>query len=196
MKKEDITFYEYQRLKRWLILLIFVPVNTVFITGCIMQIGLGNYWGNNPMLDEVLIILTIFMLLLMVIMLFANMRTFVDKDGIHIRMWLLPFYTKSKSFLWEDISEIAIRKYSPVREFGGWGIRIGSFNFGLNLGKIKFPATRGIKSGFKSIAYTMAGNTGIQFVFQNKKQILIGTNRPEELSETLRRLGKPEANKE
>ena len=195
MKQENNTFYEYQRLKRWLILLIFVPVNSIFITGCIIQIGLGKPWGNNPMQNGGLIVITILILLLTAYMLRITLKTFVDKDGIHIGMWLFPFYTKTKSFSWEDISEIAIKKYS-VRELGGWGIRMGSINLGLNLGKMKFSPASNIKSGFNSIAYTMYGNIGIRFVFQNKKNVLIGTNKPEELSEVLRKLGKSESNKE
>ena len=195
MKRNNNTFYEYQQLKRWFILLVFVPLNAVFITGCIIQIGLGKPWGNNPMPNEGLIILSVLMILFMVNMLYTNLKTAIDKDGIHIRIWLFPFYSKSKSFLWEEISDIAIKKYNPILTYGGWGIRTNFSNLNFSLGKIKYPPKRGINLGINSIAYTMSGNTGIQFVFQNKQRVLIGTNKPEELSETLMQLGKSESNK-
>ena len=196
MKRDYNAFYEYQKLKRWPVLLIFVPVNLLLITNCIMQIGLGKPWRNNPIPYEGLIILTMMMLLFMVIMLYVNMETIVNKDGIHIRMRLFPFYTKSKFFLWEDISEVAIKKYHPFRTFGGWGIRMGSGSLILSSEKMKSSPIKSFISGVNSAAYTMSGNTGIRFVFKNKKIVLIGTDKPEELLEAFRALGKSESNKE
>ena len=185
MKRDDNPFYEKQKIKRWLILLIFIPVNLLLITGCIMQIGLDKPWGNNPIPNEGLIVTTAIMLLLMAYMFRIDLKTVVDNDGIHIRMWLFPFFTKTKSFLWEDISEITVKKYNPILTYGGWGIRMGSFSFGLNFGKMRFD----------SVAYSMSGNIGMQFILQNKKNVLIGTNKPEELSATLLKIGKLEENK-
>ena len=192
MKRNNNTFYEYQQLKRWLIFPIFIPVNLILITGCFIQIVLGKPLGNNLIPDNGLIILSISMLLFMVILLFINLKTVIDTDGIYIRMQLFPFCALSKFFFWEEISEIQIIRYSPFRMGGGYKYRIRINN--ISLGKMRLLS--GINTGFISITYTIYGNKGIRFVYKNKKSILIGTNNPEGLSEALRNLGKSESNKE
>ena len=164
MKKEDIIFYERQYLKRSLLLLIFIP--TIIL--CIIPFVIDKSFED----DFVVLGISISVVLLFAVYAFyINMKTIIDCNGIHIRMWLFPFYTYSKSFFWEDISEAYIRKYNPVLEYGGWGLRGG--------------------------AYNMSGNIGLQLILTKKgkmlkKQVLIGTNKPEELSETLQKLGKPD----
>jgi hypothetical protein len=61
-----------------------------------------------------------------------------------------------------------VRKYKPLAEFGGWGLR-----FGVS-GK----------------AYNISGNKGLQLELTNNKKLLIGTQKPEELSEALNKIGK------
>ena len=195
MKRVNNTFYEYQQLKRWLIFSIFIPVNLMLITGCIIQIVFGKPLGNNPIPDKGFIILSALMLLLMVIMLCYNLIIVIDRDGIHISTRIFPFYTKSKSFLWDDISDIVIKKYSPFRTLG-WGLNLGTINLSMSFGKMRYPTSRGIIWGFNKIAYTMYGNKGVQFVYKNKRIVLIGTNNPDELSEVLQELCKSVDNKE
>jgi len=168
MKKKDAVFDETQRLKRWFLLLLLIPVNLIFIAGCVVQIGLSKPWGDNPMSDVGLIITTILFLLFTANMLFISMQTFVDKEGVSVSVWLFPFYRQTKSFLWDDISEVYITKYRPISDYGGWGIRLG----------------------FNGTAYNMSGNIALVLLFKNGKKILIGTNNPDELSEVLYQLGK------
>jgi hypothetical protein len=58
---------------------------------------------------------------------------------------------KKKFFSWEEIEKISVREYSPLFEYGGWGIRRG-------------------KSGR---AYNVKGNIGLQLVLKNGKKILL-----------------------
>ena len=188
MKNDKTTFYEFQRLKRWLLALILAPINLIFIIGCVAQTGFGKSWGSNPMSDTGLIIITILTLLFTINMFFICMKTTIDRDGVHIHMWICPFYGVSKSFLWKDISESYIRKYSPIREYGGWGIRSGGVgNFGLRL---KLVRMKGFNIGHDNIAYNMSGNIGLQLVLTNGKKVLIGTNISNELTEALQKIGK------
>ena len=191
MKKEDIIFYERQYLSRWFLLLTLIPINLIFVAGCIVQIGFGKFW----MPDVSLIILTATMLLFTTYMFYFNMKTVVDCDGIHIRIWLFPFCSHSKSFFWGDISEAYIRKYKPILEYGGWGIRVGFNNTGFSLIRIKSINLGNSWNFKKSSAYNMSGNIGLQLILANGKKVLIGTNKPEELSETLKKLGKPDEKK-
>ena len=195
MKKEDIIFYERQYFSRWFLLLTLIPINLIFVVGCIVQIGFGKPWGNNPASDTGLIIVMVSMLLFTIFMLSINMKTIVDCDGIHIRIWLFPFYFHSKSFFWEDISEAYIRKYKPIREYGGWGIRVGLNNTGFSFIRIKSINLGNRLNLRKSSAYNMSGNIGLQLVLANGKKVLIGTNNQNELSETLQKLGKSDKKK-
>ena len=170
MQNEGITFFEHQRLGKKYLFFVFIPIDILFLFGCYYQLIRGIPWGNNPFPDSGLIITTIIMLLITVNMLWINMETVINNEGIRVNVRLLPFYTKTKTFYWEDISQVYIRKYSPVWEYGGWGIRHG-------IGKI---------------AYIMSGNIGLQLILQNNKKVLIGTNNHEELFEVLQKLGKAE----
>ena len=62
-----------------------------------------------------------------------------------------PFYEKIIQI--NDIVEISIIKYRPLKDYGGWGIRIKN----------------------NITAYTIGGNTGILILLKNKEQILIGS---------------------
>ena len=55
------------------------------------------------------------------------------------------------------------RTYSPMREYGGWGIRFG-------------------KSGK---AYNIKGDEGLQLVFKNGKRLLIGSQKSQELAQAV-----------
>lgn len=89
--------------------------------------------------------------------------TRIDEQGVHYRF--KPFHFKVQTIPWEDIDQIHVRKYSPILEYGGWGIR-----FGRN-----------------GRAYNIRGNTGIQIVRKNGKRLLIGTQRPDEAAQQLGR---------
>lgn len=92
----------------------------------------------------------------------AKLQTMVCKDGLYVRFF--PFYMKFKRFAFEDISEYYARKYRPIWEYGGWGIRYTFRN-----GK----------------AYNIRGNKGLQIVFKNGKKLLIGSQNPQELAEAI-----------
>jgi len=69
--------------------------------------------------------------------------------------------------LWNEITQSYVRKYNPITEYGGWGLRWG----------------------LKGKAYNMSGNKGIQLVLNGNIRLLIGTNKAEEADEVLRRTG-------
>jgi hypothetical protein len=56
------------------------------------------------------------------------------------------------------------RTYSPVLEFGGWGIRVGG----------------------GGMAYNVSGNEGVQLVLKSGRRVLIGTRQPDVLMSALR----------
>jgi hypothetical protein len=87
--------------------------------------------------------------------------TEVRYDGLYVRFFPLHFHAHKISF--EEIKTYEIRKYSALKEYGGYGIRYG-------------------KNGK---AYNISGNRGVQFEFLDGKRLLIGTQKPEELIQAL-----------
>ncbi|WP_405208338.1 hypothetical protein [Aquimarina sp. LLG6339-5] len=127
------------------------------------------YLFNNKDVGTTTIIITASSFLL-VILIFAviKLETQIKNDGIYIRFF--PFHIKFIQYDWSSIKQLYIRKYDPIYEYGGWGIR-------MNI--------RG-----KGKAFNISGNIGLQLEFQNNKKLLIGTNKPKKLSEALKKIGK------
>lgn len=105
-------------------------------------------------------------LLVINIILPASLITQIRTDGIYVRF--RPFQLSFQKFYWSDISEIYIRKYEALKEYFGWGFRIGPNGTG----------------------YIVAGDTGIQIILKNGSRVLVTTQRPDEVDEALRRVEK------
>ena len=96
----------------------------------------------------------------------SPMTTEISEQGVLVRV--RPFHRKDRSYEWSEIESCHVRKYSPLGEYGGWGIRFGS----------------------RGRAFNVSGNMGLQLVFHDGKRLLIGTRKPDEIRETLIELGK------
>ncbi|MEO9869378.1 hypothetical protein [Ekhidna sp.] len=95
----------------------------------------------------------------------SKLYTSIDQDTLYYRY--PPFVGSERKILKEDVKEIYVRKYKPIREYGGYGYRF------------RFRSGR---------ALNVSGNEGLQLVLQNNKRILIGTQRPQEMKQAVRRL--------
>lgn len=171
MRKEPIEFYEVQRMRQWLAWLVMIVVNAIFIWGCVQQLLLKEPWGDNPMDNIGLIIVTAIMILLTIMMFRTKLHTYINKEGIYIRYF--PFHFKYKFLDWNSIETLQVKKYTPFKA-GGCGLRVTS------------DGTR---------YYTMSGNMCLSLTLKNRRKIAIGTRRPIEMKETLRKLGKMETTK-
>ncbi len=96
----------------------------------------------------------------------TKMVTQIRKDGIYVRF--PPFQSSFNKYSWDIIQELYLRKYDPVSEYNGWGIKVG-------------PAGKG---------YVVSGDTGIQLELCDNSKVLVGTQRPEEVADILRALNK------
>lgn len=164
---EEILFTERQRFKQWWLWLILLGVNGLFLFGVFKQVIGGQQFGDKPMSNKELLIVT--GLTIVSTILFANFRldTVIKKDGIYVRFF--PFHLQFKNYRWEKLTKSFVRQYSPISEYGGWGLRFGLFG--------------------KGTAYNISGDKGLELEFTNNKKLLIGTNKPEELTETLKKIG-------
>lgn len=158
----NLPFLETQRLTIWWVWLLLLSINGFSVYALVQQLGMGKPVGNNPVSDTGLIIIAVSFLLLTAGIAMITLHTKLDDQGVHFK--LFPFHLKFRLHKWEDIQSAEVRQYKPIAEYGGWGLRMG-------------PG---------GMAYNMSGNRGLQLVLKNGKRILIGTQKPEEISAFLK----------
>lgn len=163
----NVTFSERQRFNLVWIWAMLFGVNVLTIYGFIQQVVLGNQFGNNPSSDIALTLVALFTLLISLSILAIRLDTYVDNSGISYRF--VPFHLKTKKIHWDEVDRAYVRKYNPIRDYGGWGIRLGAFG--------------------KGNAYNMSGNMGLQLVLKNGKKVLFGTQLPKDLDRVIKQLG-------
>jgi len=163
----EILFTERQKFKQWWLWLILLGINGLFLFGVFKQVIGGQQFGGKPMSNLGLLFATGLTILLTILFVSFRLDTTIRKDGIYVRFF--PFHLKFKHYTWDSLTKSFVRQYSPLTEYGGWGLRIGLFG--------------------KGTAFNVSGDKGLQLEFINKKKLLIGTNKPDELTETLNKIG-------
>ena len=98
---------------------------------------------------------------------FIKLKTSIDEKGIHYQFY--PFHLKMKLIKWEAIKKAQVRTYDPISEYGGWGLKGGSF-WNKEKGK----------------CVNISGDIGIQVEFKNGKKLLIGTQKKEKAKHVLK----------
>lgn len=79
-----------------------------------------------------------------------------------VKVWLWPLFWRTIRY--EDIAQAEAREYSPIKEYGGWGLRWG----------------------ISGQAWNVSGRYGVQLVLRDGKRVLIGSNEAEELARRIR----------
>lgn len=181
MKKKEIGYYECQHvfhLKCCYIWILWLGMDGLFIYGFVRQIIFREPWGNNPMPDTGLIITAALVLGCSLLFVFMRLETVIDAEGCSVRYF--PLLWRYRTVAWENVEKAYVRKYSPIREYGGWGMKSGGF-------RIKKLMLRPLRMPFESSkAYTLYGNTGLQLELKNGNKVLIGTQHPQEIEEILK----------
>lgn len=138
------------------------------------QLVLGEPFGEKPMSNLSLIILLVLLIIMLIatFVLFKKMKLVVEvkSDGLYYKY--PPFILKMRSFLKEEISAFEIRKYKPITEYSGWGIRYSWSKSGR--------------------AFNVKGNIGLQLYLTNGKKVLFGTQRGDALIRAMRKMMKEE----
>lgn len=157
-------FREVQRFRQWFFYIPVLVVTGVIWWQFIEQVVLGNPQGAEPVPDWLAWLLTlIFGIGFPVLAAIVRLITVVRPGELTVG--LAPL--RSRRIALHDIHDAYAREYSPLREFGGWGIRVGRD------GK----------------AYNAYGNKGVQLTLTDGSHVLIGTQKPEELLDALRAAG-------
>lgn len=126
------------------------------------QLESDKAWRDLPHDDKVGVVVvtsSIALALAAVALIWAlKLITEVHEDGLYIRFF--PLHLSFKRIDLEDVVKCEAVTYSPIGEFGGWGIRWG----------------------VRSRAYNVSGNRGVRLTFSNGKSLVIGSQQAEELS--------------
>lgn len=147
-------YSEVQKFRQWwliaiMALVISVPSYIAFTNGIEEKRGALLIMG-----------LTLFAPVIVFIMfLVLKLETHIDEKGISYRFNL--FHFKTKFISWDEVKTAYVRKYSPIRDYGGWGIRYNWMR--------------------SDRAFNVSGNIGLQLILKAGKKILLGTNQKDEL---------------
>jgi hypothetical protein len=159
---EDILFIEKQRFRQVWLWLILLGVSFFLTTGLIKQLFLGVDFGSKPMSDpELIVVWLIFGVGLPVGFFSANLTTHVYKDRLTIQ--LFPLHFNEQDYSIDQIQGFEAVTYRPLLDYGGWGIRYGR----------------------KGKAYNISGKKGVKLQFQSGRPLLIGSQKPNELTGAL-----------
>jgi hypothetical protein len=154
-------FKEEQRFRQWWIWAIVLVVAALGWWGFVQQIVLGEPFGNNPASDWAVWLLWVFVGLgLPALFAFIRLAIEVTADEVVIRYRPLL----KRRILLADIERVNARTYKAVREYGGWGIKGWSF---------------------KSVAYNISGDRGVQLTLRDGRRIMLGSRRPDELAQAI-----------
>jgi hypothetical protein len=164
-------FKEEQKFDQWwfrlIMILSWVPILVIFGVGIYQQIVLKKPFGNNPTSDTGLLVTTAFVFLIMAattwLTFTMKLITEITDKGIHYRF--PPLIIRVKTIPKESIAEYQVRKYSPLGDYGGWGIKGGGFK--------------------KGKAYNVKGDIGLQLRLKTEKKVLFGTQRPEAIKSAM-----------
>jgi hypothetical protein len=157
---EKIYFREEQRFwDVWWIKLVMIGVLVIDFASKYSESGLSGYLTSGFLVRS--------LIPLGIIVLFYVMKLEVTIDAQGISYRFFPFHLKKHRINWVDVDAVYIRQYSPLGEYGGWGVRMGISGAGT--------------------AYNISGNMGLQ-VEMGKRRVLFGTRQPEILDTALRSL--------
>jgi hypothetical protein len=160
--KTDPFFKEVQRVRQIWIWIFVILLAGLFWYFFVMQVIMGIQFGSRPAPNVIFVIFwLLFGIGFPLLFISAKLITEVRNDGVYIKYF--PIHWTFRKMAFKDLKRYEARTYKPIREYGGWGIRIGR----------------------KGMAYNMSGNKGVQLELFNNKRLLIGSRRHEELFQAI-----------
>lgn len=158
----------------WLVIIstvgIAFPLSVMFLYGIYQQEVTGVPFGDKPAPSYLL-----FLFFLLNSAIFGGIYYFVDRMKLTVRLdegsityKFFPIMKSFKKVEKRNLKSTEVKKYRPIAEYGGWGYR-------MNL------------SGRKK-AYNITGNMGLEIQYLNGNKLMLGTQKPIELTKALNRL--------
>jgi hypothetical protein len=120
--------------------------------------NVGGWEGAMPVWEAILLLSIGFGLPGTIYALMGQLKTRVTQEGLDIRWGFLEVIRKKIPF--RDVESAEAVTYSPMGEFGGWGIRVG---------------------GKKKKAWTTRGNRALLVHLKDGTRFYLGSDRPERI---------------
>ena len=159
-----MTYFEetqYFRQKWLWAIILFFPLFSLY--GIYEQILMGNTIGNQPISNSGLLLFSVVIGLGLPLLFFnIKLKTRVSDKGLHYRFF--PIHLREHLLSFDEIESCKARKYAPLKEFGGWGVRWG----------------------FEGKAYNVSGEEGLQLVLKNDLKILFGSQQAKALEKAMK----------
>lgn len=151
-------YHEVQHFKQWwLWALVIVPSGLAWWP-LIQQVIGGRPLGQDPAPNWLLWVIWVCVGLGLPF-LFGRTGLVLDVTGDTVRIHYRPFVRRVIAL--SDIERVEARKYNPLKEYGGWGIKGWS--------KTK-------------MAYNVSGNRGAELTLTDGRRVMLGSQRAEELA--------------
>ena len=141
-------------------ILVFGPLTVAFagvVFAIVQQIRETGF--NAAMLLPVILLSAVYAMLFSL-----RLETEVNMLGISYRLY--PFHITPRLVRWDEIHFAEVRKYAPLREYGGWGIK----------------GTRSNR------AFNISGSTGLQLYLSDGSKLLLGTHKKAEIEQVIKAL--------
>lgn len=130
--------------------------------------GLATFLGSPWSLQFFLAILTGLALPVVLAIFLLRMTTEVTPSRVRIWFGWTPAYPREVMI--DNIRKVSVVRFRPIREHGGWGIRQGP-------------------DGERVL--TARGDQGVRLELEDGNRLLIGSQRPQELADSIRRAMQP-----
>jgi hypothetical protein len=101
-------------------------------------------------------------LLFFIVLFFLRLEVKADQEHVTVRFGWIPIIQRTISL--DEIKKVEAIRYSPLRDFFGWGLRWN-------------------RKG--TLAYTAKGNRGVLIETKKGKHLLIGSGRSDDLAGTI-----------
>lgn len=161
-------FTETQRFDQWWLRLLFVGINGLFAFAAWRQLAQDEPVDDTSLPKGALLAVCLSLLVFTLLFFRTQLITRVDATGVHVRF--APWQRTGRHIPWTQVQACCVRRYRPLIDFGGWGLRR--------------------TSGGRIEAYTVRGHHALELDLGDNKRLLIGTARPEQLAELLRLWGR------
>lgn len=141
MLSTNCPFKEIQKMPVWISWTsLFVPFLSLFIV-----------WKSHGLDFSTMFIGILFAISVSWLLSMVRLETIITDGFIAYRLY--PLQIHFREIRKSEVVEAYIRKYKPIVEYGGWGLRFGRSGRAVNL----------------------RGNWGVQLVFKSGRKLLIGT---------------------
>ncbi len=152
MDKSKIHFNEKQSFRAWWIWTLISISPIVSLALCIKHTIFEKPIGINQQEDFVLLTLTLVLGLVFPLLFYMiRLETKVNSEGVFLKF--RPFHINWVKLEFNEIKVAESIKYSPLKDYGGWGIKYGP----------------------KGKAYNVSCNKGVLLTLKNGSRVLIGS---------------------